>query len=66
MSNRDPYDVLGRLSAALNGAGVLVDLEVLDTVWGPRIGMKTGIDLDQAHELVFAIEAGTQGRVIRG
>ncbi|MYX26096.1 hypothetical protein GTY75_05335 [Streptomyces sp. SID8381] len=59
-------DVLAKLKGALISAGVLVELEVLDTQWGKRIGIVKGLGLEQAREVTMTLEAGTEGRVIRG
>lgn len=61
----DPYDVLAQLNQVFISAGWLVDLEVVDTEWGPRIRIPKGMSLAHVKELILTIEAGIQTRVIK-
>lgn len=65
MPEPEPHDVLASLHQVFIKAGWLVDMEVMQTVWGPRITLPRGMGLDHVQELVLTIEAGIQARVIK-
>jgi hypothetical protein len=60
-----PHDVLARLNQAFMDAGWLVDMEIMNTVWGPRITFPRGMGLDHVLELALTIDAGVTTRVIK-
>ncbi|WP_440557916.1 hypothetical protein ACSP97_15200 [Streptomyces sp. SCPE 10] len=62
---RNPDDMLARLKLAFHEAGWLVDLDVIQTSWGPRLAFRHGLGLDHVDELILTIEAGIKARVIR-
>ncbi|MFF8993389.1 hypothetical protein ACF09H_26345 [Streptomyces sp. NPDC014983] len=62
---RRPDDLLARLKSAFREAGWLVDLEVIQTAWGPRLAFRDGLGLDHADELILTVQAGVRARVIK-
>ncbi|MFI2909482.1 hypothetical protein ACG2OD_14700 [Streptomyces sp. PDY-4] len=61
---RDPADVLASLNQAFIRAGWLVDMQIVSTIWGPRLQFPRGMGLDYVEELALTIDAGLQTRVI--
>ena len=62
---RRPDDMLARLKYTFSEAGWLVDLDVIQTIWGPRLTFRNGLGLDHVDELILTVEAGVRARVIR-
>lgn len=60
-----PDDTLARLKCAFSEAGWLVDLDVIQTAWGPRLTFRDGLGLDHADELILTVQAGVRARVIK-
>ncbi|RAJ53642.1 hypothetical protein K376_05602 [Streptomyces sp. PsTaAH-130] len=60
-----PDDMLARLKCAFSEAGWLVDVDVIQTAWGPRLTFRNGLGLDHVDELILTVEAGVRARVIK-
>ncbi|CAL2065844.1 hypothetical protein [Streptomyces murinus] len=60
-----PDDMLARLKCAFSQAGWLVDVDVIQTAWGPRLAFRNGLRLDHVEELILTVEAGVRARVIK-